>query len=80
MKMCKNLEILSDKKKRVQSRACELTRRRSYYYYSARTNDYVGSLPLGNKDLCGETNESLCACACCAILLEDHQYIPTLDD
>ena len=27
VKMCKNLEIISDKKKRVRSRACALTRR-----------------------------------------------------
>ena len=34
--MCKNLEIVSDKKKRVQSRACALTR---------RTNDIL-KIPL----------------------------------
>ena len=48
MKMCKNLEIISDKKKRVRSRACALTRRTAYIENSARTNDWVGSLPLAN--------------------------------
>ena len=32
MKMCKNLEIISDKKKRVRSRACALTRRTTAAY------------------------------------------------
>ena len=30
VKTCKNLEIISDKKKRVRSRACALTRRTTY--------------------------------------------------
>ena len=32
VKMCKNLEIISDKKKRVRSRACALTRRTTAAY------------------------------------------------
>ena len=32
MKMCKYLEIISDKKKRVRSRACALTRRTTAAY------------------------------------------------
>ena len=44
VKVCKKFEIVSDKKKRAQSRACALTRRTAY----DRTNDSAGSLPLAN--------------------------------
>ena len=45
VKMCKDLEIISGKKKRVRSRACALTRRTTAAYKQKIPN---GSLPLAN--------------------------------
>ena len=46
MKMRKHLEIVSDKKKRVQSRACAHTRHTNRKFRSKER--LVGSLPLAN--------------------------------
>ena len=53
MKMCKNLEIVSAKKKRVQIRACALTQRttvdgRSYKF---RSNERLGWLAPARQSL-----------------------------